>query len=209
MIIGIAGGTGSGKTAVAHHIQAAVGPEWVALLSQDAYYRDLGRLSLEERNRFNFDRPEALDLDLLVIHLEELAAGRRVERPVYDFATHTRCSWTERVEARPIILLEGIFVLWEPRLRALQDLRIFVEADPDVRFIRRLQRDMQERGRTLEGVIHQYLTTVRPMHLELVEPTKRYAHVIFPEGSSNEVGIGLVVERVRAWLRGKNPCPNS
>ena len=209
MIIGIAGGTGSGKTTVARRIQEEVGPEWVTLLAQDAYYRDLSHLAPDERERVNFDHPAAIDLDLLVVHLEELAAGRGIERPVYDFTTHTRCPWTERLEARPVIVLEGLFVLQEPRLRPLLDLRIFVVADPDVRFIRRLQRDVQERGRTLESVIQQYLNTVRPMHLEFVEPSRRHAHLILPEGGCNEVGIGVVVERVRAWLSGGNPCPSS
>jgi uridine kinase len=200
MIIGIAGGTGSGKTTVARRIMAAVGPERVTLVQQDAYYRDLSHLALAERAQVNFDHPAAMDTELLVAHLERLAAGQSIDRPVYDFVTHTRRPETERVSARPVVILEGILILAEPRLRALQDLRVFVDTDPDVRFIRRLQRDVQERGRTLESVIDQYLTTVRPMHLEFVEPSKRYAHVILPEGGFNEVGLGLIVEKVRAFV---------
>lgn len=203
MVIGIAGGTGSGKTTVAHRIRDGVGASWVTLLPQDAYYRDLSHLPAEERAQVNFDHPQAVDLDLLAAHIERLVEGQPVDRPVYDFATHTRRRETERVEARPVVLVEGILIFSEPRLRELQDLRIFLEADPDVRFIRRLQRDVRERGRSWEGVIEQYLATVRPMHLEFVEPSRRHAHIILPEAGDNEGGMGLVVEWVRAWLRGK------
>ncbi|MCS6817000.1 MAG: uridine kinase [Blastocatellia bacterium] len=200
LIIGICGGTGSGKTTVAQKILEAVGADRVVYLQQDAYYKDLSHLPLEERHRLNFDHPDAIDTDLLLQHIEELRAGRAIEQPIYDFTTHTRRPETRRIEPRPIILVEGILVFENPRLRALMDLKIFVDTADDIRFIRRLLRDISERGRTVESVIRQYLETVRPMHLEFVEPSKRYADIIIPEGGYNIVGIDLIIEKIKAYL---------
>jgi uridine kinase len=200
LIIGICGGTGSGKTTVAQKILEAVGADRVVYLQQDAYYKDVSHLPLEERHRLNFDHPDAIDTDLLIRHIEQLRAGRAVEQPIYDFTTHTRRPETRRIEPRPIILVEGILVFENPRLRALMDLKIFVDTADDIRFIRRLLRDISERGRTVESVIRQYLETVRPMHLEFVEPSKRYADIIIPEGGYNVVGIDLIIEKIKAYL---------
>lgn len=200
MIIGICGGTGSGKTTVALRILDAVGPEKVVYLQQDSYYKDLSHLPLAERHRVNFDHPDALDNDLLIAHIEELRAGRPIEQPVYDFTVHTRTSERRRIEPKPIILVEGILVFENPRLRSLMDLKIYVDTADDIRFIRRLVRDIHERGRTVESVIEQYLSTVRPMHLEFVEPSKRYADIIIPEGGYNEVGIDLIIEKIKSHL---------
>ncbi len=200
LIIGICGGTGSGKTTVARKILETVGADRVVYLQQDAYYKDLSHLPLEERHRVNFDHPDAIDTDLLIQHIEELRAGRAIEQPVYDFTTHTRRPETRHIEPRPIILVEGILVFENPRLRALMDLKIFVDTADDLRFIRRLLRDISERGRTVESVIRQYLETVRPMHLEFVEPSKRYADIIIPEGGYNVVGIDLIIEKIKAYL---------
>jgi len=202
MIIGICGGTGSGKTTVAQKILEAVGADRVVYLQQDAYYKDLSHLPLETRHTLNFDHPDAIDTDLLIRHIEELRAGRAIEQPIYDFTTHTRRPETRHIEPRPIILVEGILVFENPRLRALMDLKIFVDTADDIRFIRRLVRDISERGRTVESVIKQYLETVRPMHLEFVEPSKRYADIIIPEGGFNVVGIDLIIEKIRAYLAG-------
>ncbi len=200
MIIGICGGTGSGKTTVAQRILEAVGADRVVYLQQDSYYKDLSHMPLEERHTLNFDHPDAIDTDLLIAHIEELRAGRAVEQPVYDFTTHTRRPETRHIEPRPIILVEGILVFENPRLRSLMDLKIFVDTADDIRFIRRLLRDISERGRTVESVIKQYLETVRPMHLEFVEPSKRYADIIIPEGGYNVVGIDLIIEKIKAYL---------
>jgi uridine kinase len=204
MIIGIGGGTGSGKTTVAHRILEAVGQDNVVYLQQDCYYKDLSHLPLAERHRVNFDHPDALDNDLLIAHIEELRAGRPIEQPVYDFTVHTRRPERRPIEPRPIILVEGILVFENPRLRSLMDLKIFVDTADDIRFIRRLVRDIQERGRTVESVIEQYLTTVRPMHLEFVEPSKRYADIIIPEGGYNEVGIDLIIEKIKSHLAARS-----
>lgn len=200
VIIGVAGGTGSGKTTVARRILEQVGAGNIAYIPHDAYYRDLGHLSAEERRKVNFDHPDSLETSLLVAHLKQLRAGQPVDVPVYDFTLHTRTSETRRVEVAPIILVEGILIFADPELRALFDVRLFVDTDADIRLIRRLQRDVQERGRTFESVIQQYLTTVRPMHMEFVEPSKRYADVIIPEGGHNEVAIEMVAARVQKLL---------
>jgi uridine kinase len=199
LIIAVVGGTGSGKTTVATAIHEAVGLGAV-LLDQDAYYRDLSDLTLEERRQVNFDHPDSIDTELLVRHLEELAAGRAIDKPTYDFAAHTRAAASVRVEPREVIIVEGILLLADARLRELFDIRIFVDVGDDVRFIRRLLRDTRERGRTMDHVIQQYLTTVRPMHLEFVEPSKRYADVILPEGGFNRIGIEMVQARVEREL---------
>lgn len=200
IIIGVAGGTGSGKTTIAREILRRVGAEHIAYIPHDAYYRDLSDLPFEQRLLVNFDHPDALETDLLIEHLKALKAGQAVEVPVYDFTTHTRTKQTRRVEPAPIILVEGILIFTEPRLRELFDVKLFVDTDADVRFIRRLRRDIAERGRSLESVCEQYLSTVRPMHLEFVEPSKRYADVIIPEGGFNEVAIAMVAARIRALL---------
>ena len=198
MVIGICGGTGSGKTTVAHKILDAV-RDRVVYIQHDHYYKDLSHLPLEDRHRLNFDHPDALDTDLLVRHVRALKAGQPVERPVYDFTVHTRRSETVRIEPKPAILLEGILIFEHAALRSLMDIKIFVDTDADLRFIRRLERDITERGRSVESVIHQYLETVRPMHLEFVEPSKRYADVIIPEGF-NPVSVDLVVEKIKGML---------
>ncbi len=198
--IGVAGGTGSGKTTVAHAILARVGWHRIAYLQHDAYYHDASNLPPEERARLNFDHPNALDNALLAQHIRELQAGRPVDVPIYDFTTHTRRPETRRVTPEPVILVEGILLFAEPTLRELMDIKIYVDTDADLRFIRRLRRDIAERGRTVESVIEQYLTTVRPMHLEFVEPSKRYADIIIPEGGLNEVAIEMVAARIRTLL---------
>lgn len=198
--IGVAGGTGSGKTTVALKILERVGFDRIAYLPHDAYYRDASNLPPAERSQLNFDHPDALDNDLLIQHLRQLQAGHAVEIPVYDFKTHTRLAETRRVDPQPVILVEGILIFADKRLRELMDVKIFVDTDADLRFIRRLQRDITERGRSLESVIHQYLHTVRPMHLEFVEPSKRYADVIIPEGGFNEVAIDMVAARLRSLV---------
>jgi uridine kinase len=196
--IGVAGGTGSGKTTVALKILERVGFDRVAYVPHDAYYRDASHLPPAERAQLNFDHPDALDNDLLIAHLKRLQALQVVEIPVYDFKTHSRMAETRRIDPQPVILVEGILIFADKRLRELMDVKIFVDADADLRFIRRLQRDMNERGRSTESVINQYLRTVRPMHLEFVEPSKRYADVIIPEGGFNEVAIEMVAARLRA-----------
>jgi uridine kinase len=196
--IGVAGGTGSGKTTVALKILERVGFDRIAYVAHDAYYRDASNLPPVERGRLNFDHPDSLDNDLLIEHLRRLQTGQTVEIPVYDFKTHSRLTETRRVEPQPVILVEGILIFADRRLRELMDMKIFVDTDADIRFIRRLQRDMTERGRSAESVINQYLRTVRPMHLEFVEPSKRYADVIIPEGGFNEVAIEMVAARLRA-----------
>lgn len=200
LVIGIAGGTGSGKTTVVKSIIERVGSHRIACLSNDAYYRDLTHLSLEERQRVNFDHPDSLETDLLIEHIQQLKQWKPVRMPVYDFARHTRTEQTILVEPRRIILVDGILIFYEPALRALFDVKLFVDTDPDIRFIRRLQRDIVERGRTTESVIRQYLETVRPMHLEFVEPTKRYADVIIPEGGMNIVALDMVIARIEKLL---------
>ena len=196
LLIGIGGGTGSGKTTVANVILARVGAEHIAFLPHDAYYRDLADLPRAQRDMVNFDHPDSLETVLLIEHLEALKRWEPVEIPVYDFTAHARTDRTTAIAPQPVILVEGILVFAEARLRELFDVKIYVDTPPDIRFIRRLQRDMLERGRTLESVIHQYQTTVRPMHEEFVEPSKRFADVIIPEGGDNSVGIDLIIARV-------------
>jgi len=201
VIIGIAGGTGSGKTTVANVILERAGAANIAFLPHDAYYKDLVQLPRFQREALNFDHPDSLETSLLVEHLRQLRSGQPVEIPVYDFTTHSRTTRTVRVEPQPIVLVEGILIFAEADLRELMDVKIFVDTAPDVRFIRRLQRDIKERGRTLESVIRQYETSVRPMHLEFVEPSKRYADVIIPEGGLNLVAMDMVVARIDTLLR--------
>ncbi len=201
MVIGIAGGSGSGKTTVAQALMERVGAEHVAFLPHDAYYHDFSHLPPEARARVNYDHPDALETSLLIAHIERLKAGEPIERPIYDFTRHARAAETVRVEPRPIILVEGILIFAEPALRRLLDIKIYVDTDADIRFIRRLLRDVEERGRTVESVIRQYLETVRPMHLEFVEPSKRYADIIVPEGGFNTVALDMLTARLQALLR--------
>jgi len=200
IIIGVAGGTGSGKTTVSVAILERVGRERITYIQHDSYYKDLSHLPLEERHKINFDHPDALDTNLLVEHLKRLQAGSLIEVPIYDFTTHTRKGETRRVEPRAVTLVEGILIFADKALRDLMDVKIFVDTDADIRFLRRLQRDITERGRTMESVIRQYLETVRPMHLEFVEPSKRYADIIIPEGGFNITAIDMVVARVEAMV---------
>lgn len=196
LVIGIVGGSGSGKTTVAHGILDALGGVDAAFVDQDAYYRDLAHLPLSERVTFNFDHPDAFDTDLLVGQLETLVAGRAIRKPTYDYARHTRAAATEEVKPKEVILVDGIMLFVDPRLRALFDIKIYVDVPDDIRFIRRLQRDVAERGRSVDSIISQYLSTVRPMHQEFVEPSRRWADVILPEGGHNRIGIEMVQARV-------------
>ncbi len=200
IVIGVAGGTGSGKTTVSNQILQRVGAEHITYIPHDAYYRDHGHLPPRQRDQVNYDHPDSLETELLIEHLRELRAGRAVEIPVYDFTTHTRTQQTRRVEPAPVIMVEGILVFVEPVLRELFDVKLYVDTDADVRFIRRLRRDVQDRGRSVESVCEQYLSTVRPMHLEFIEPSKRYADVIIPEGGLNTVAIDLIATKVRHVL---------
>lgn len=197
LVVGIAGGSGSGKTTVVRSISEAFGDS-VAVLEHDAYYRDQSHLSFGDRLLTNYDHPFAFDTDLYIKHAGELMQGTPVEKPVYSFESYTRTGETLRVEPANVVILEGILVLEDARLRELMDIKVFVDADADVRFIRRLSRDVRERGRTLESVIDQYLTVVRPMHLQFIEPSKRYADVIIPEGGFNKVAIDLLIARLKA-----------
>jgi uridine kinase len=200
LVIGIAGGSGSGKTTVAQEILQRVGPDRIAFLQHDSYYKDLSGLPPAQRVEVNFDHPNSLETDLLISHIASLRDGKAVEVPIYDFSTHSRTTKTFTVQPRRVILIEGILIFTEPALREMFDVKIFVDTDSDLRFIRRLQRDIAERGRTTESVIKQYQLTVRPMHLEFVEPSKRYADVIIPEGGFNAAALDMVVARVQALL---------
>lgn len=200
MVIGIAGGSGSGKTTIAEAIYEEIGPENGVLIQHDSYYRDHGHLPPEERSRVNYDHPDALETELLVRHLGELVEGQPVDVPVYDFKVHARRDETVRVQPRPVILVEGILVLFDAALRELMDLKIFVDTDADLRFMRRLRRDLEERARTLDSVFEQYLATVRPMHLQFVETSKRYADIVIPEGY-NVGAVGTVIAMTREFLR--------
>ncbi|MBM3129713.1 MAG: uridine kinase [Chloroflexi bacterium] len=200
LLIGVAGGSGSGKTTVSHSILERVGRDRIAYLQHDAYYRDRSALPLVERARINYDHPDSLETDLLIEQLKVLRAGRAVNVPLYDFAQHVRKTETRRVAPHAVILVEGILIFADRALRELFDIKIFVDTDSDLRVLRRLQRDVAERGRTVESVIAQYLDTVRPMHLEFVEPSKRYADVIIPEGGFNTIAIEMIVARINAMV---------
>ena len=201
IIIGVAGGSASGKTTVSQAILQRAGADRIAYIPHDAYYRDLSTLPLEQRAKFNFDHPDALDNALLVAHLDALSAGQPIEMPTYDFTTYIRLPQTVTVLPQPVILVEGILIFAEPVLRRRMQIKLFVDADADLRFIRRLKRDVDERGRDVHSVIEQYLNTVRLMHLEFVEPTKRYADLIIPEGGRNAIAIDMVVARIEAELQ--------
>jgi uridine kinase len=199
-LIGIAGGTGSGKTTVANAIVKRVGEERIAILSHDSYYRDFVDLPKDILDRQNFDHPDSLESELLVRHLKALKQGMVVETPIYDFKVHRRATETRRVEPRKVILVDGILIYAEPELRKLFDVKIYVDTDADIRFIRRLKRDIAERGRTVASVVAQYESTVRPMHMEFVEPSKRYADLIVPEGGENTVALDFLFARLRELL---------
>jgi uridine kinase len=205
VVIGVAGGTGSGKTTVAEAIVARIGPSRIAYLQHDSYYRDLSPTQREAILDHNFDHPDALESELLARHMRELKANRPIEVPIYDFTRHVRTSRTRQVEPKGVVLVEGILIFAEPELRTLFDIKIFVDTDADLRFIRRLRRDLDERGRTVASVIAQYLETVRPMHLEFVEPSKRWADLIIPEGGFNAVALDVVCARVEALLQAATP----
>lgn len=197
ILIGIAGGTGSGKSTVASEIYKCIPDESIAIIEQDSYYNDQSHLTFEERVKTNYDHPNAFDTKLLMQHLSDLTEGKAIEKPIYDFEKHNRKKETIRVESKDIIILEGIMILAEPELRDMLDIKIFVDTDADLRIIRRIQRDIEERGRTIDSVINQYVNVVRPMHLQFVEPNKRYADIIIPEGGYNKVAIDIVIARVR------------
>ena len=204
ILIGIAGGTGSGKTTVANEIYNALPKDSIIKIEQDSYYKDQSELSYEERIKTNYDHPDAFDTELLISHLEDLISGKSIEKPIYDFAKCNRDSATITVHSKDIIILEGFMILVEPRIREMLDIKLFVDTDADVRIMRRLQRDIKERGRTIDSVINQYLNVVRPMHLQFVEPTKRYADLIIPEGGYNKVAIDIMVVKVNEIVKSNN-----
>jgi uridine kinase len=200
LIIGLGGGSGSGKTTIALSIVEAIGPDRVTLIQHDAYYHDQTDLPLEERVKVNYDHPDSFETSLLIHQLRELRVGRAVEKPLYDFTVYNRRPETVRVEPKPVVIVEGILVLHEPELRELMDLKIYVDTDPDLRILRRLERDLKERDRSFDSVHDQYLATVRPMHLQFVEPSKRYADIVIPEGY-NTGAVGTVISMIREVLR--------
>lgn len=200
LMIGIAGGTGSGKTTVANAIVDSLGSQNVALISQDAYYRDHADVPLAERQKFNYDHPDAFDNELLLAHLAELRQGRPIDLPMYDFALHARKTETIHVPYKPVVVIEGIHVLVDEPLRSVLDIKVFVDTDPDVRVLRRVVRDIQDRGRSVESIYTQYLATVKPMHDAFIEPSKRYADLIIPEGGQNKIAIDLLTTRIRQFL---------
>jgi len=204
MIIGICGGTGSGKTTIARAIVSAIGKERVILIEQDSYYRNLADMPLDERHQANFDHPDSIDSEMLYNHLRRLKSGDPIEMPVYDFKSHTRNAETDHIEPKPVVLVEGILIFAEPRIAGLLDVKVFVDTPDDIRFIRRLKRDINERGRTMESVIAQYFRTVRPMHHEFVETSKRLADVIIPEGGQIDIGIDFLCSLVREKLEQEN-----
>ncbi|HYO88266.1 MAG TPA: uridine kinase [Candidatus Limnocylindrales bacterium] len=199
--IAVAGGTGSGKTTIVNAIVRRVGEHRIAYVPHDAYYRELSSVPMSERGTVNFDHPDALETALMREHILALQNWQPIDVPIYDFTIHTRTDRVVHVMPQPVILVEGILTLAEPSLRPLFDIKVFVDADADLRFIRRLSRDISERARTPDTVIAQYLATVRPMHLEFVEPSKRYADVIIPEGGHNLVAIDMVSDRIRSMVR--------
>ncbi|NLV89488.1 MAG: uridine kinase [Tissierellia bacterium] len=200
LIIGITGGTGSGKSTVSKEIFKLIPEKKIVVIEQDSYYKDQSHLTFEERTKTNYDHPLAFDNELLVQHLKDLLANKPIEKPIYDFEKHTRKKETVTVEPKDIIILEGILILFEEEIRNLLDIKIFVDTDSDVRVIRRILRDIRERGRTLESVINQYMDTVRPAHLQFIEPTKRYADIVIPEGGYNKVAIDIMVAKINSIL---------
>ncbi|MBO8163898.1 MAG: uridine kinase [Brevibacillus sp.] len=209
VMIGVAGGSGSGKTTVARELYQRFQDDSVIMIEQDSYYKDQSHLTMEERAQTNYDHPFAFDNDLLLFHLQELLHERPIYKPVYDFTVHNRSKERVLVEPKKVIILEGMLILEDPRIRNLMDIKVFVDTDADVRILRRIQRDIRERGRTLESVIEQYLTVVRPMHLQFIEPTKRYADVIIPEGGYNQVALDLLATKIRDILKAKQRAGSS
>lgn len=201
LLIGIAGGSGSGKTLVAKTIYRELGSDKVVIIDQDSYYKDLDDIPLKDRDLRNFDHPDAFDSELLKTHMSELLAGRAIEQPVYDYTRHARTQETRTVGEHLVIVLEGILIFYDPELRDLMDIKVYIDADADVRFIRRLTRDIHERGRSVDSVIRQYQESVRPMHEQFVEPSKRYADIIIPEGGHNKVAIDLLKVKIKDLLR--------
>lgn len=200
VVIGVAGGTGSGKTTVAREIYRNFKEKSILMLEHDAYYKDQSEKTMEERIKTNYDHPLAFDTDLLLEHMKKLLNYESIEKPIYDYANHTRSTESVYVEPKDVIIFEGILILEDVRLRDLMDIKVFVDTDADIRIIRRLVRDIEERGRTLDSVINQYTSVVRPMHLQFIEPTKRYADIIIPEGGQNRVAIDLMVTKIRSIL---------
>ncbi|WP_337883209.1 uridine kinase [Chromobacterium haemolyticum] len=198
-IIGVAGGSGSGKTTVTNQVLETIGSEMAAVIIQDYYYRDQSHLTFEQRLATNYDHPQAFDWPLLIEHIDDLRNGRAIEMPVYDFANHTRAEETITIQPAPVIVIEGLFPLYDAALRDMMSLKIFVDTDSDVRFIRRLKRDITERGRTTDSVIEQYLATVRPMHNQFIEPTKRFADVILPHGA-NDPAVDIITTKVASLM---------
>jgi len=203
LVIGLAGGTGSGKTSVTRSILRSLDGSNVQVIQHDSYYKDISAYGDKTPDQINFDHPAALETELLVEHLRSLRAGNTVEQPVYDFKTHRRLLQTKSLEPRPIILIEGILIFVDKPLRDLMDIKIFVDTDADERLLRRIRRDIRDRGRSLESVMHQYINTVKPMHLEFVEPSKQWADVIIPRGSDNKVAVDMVVTKIRSLLQSK------
>jgi uridine kinase len=200
LIIGIAGGTGSGKSTFARKVADALDASSIAFIDMDAYYHNYAHLSIDERRRINWDHPNSVDWDLLLTHLDALASGQDIEKPIYDFVEHLRRAETARLRAADVVVIDGILLFTDTRVRDRCDVKVFVDADADIRLIRRLRRDIIERGRPLDEIVAQYLTTVQPMHLEFVEPSKRYADVIVPRGGHNEVAIEMIVAKIRNRL---------
>ncbi len=209
ILIGIAGGSGSGKTLVARTIVRELGSDRVVVIDQDSYYKNLEDVPLRDRDARNFDHPDAFDNELLKRHIRDLLDGSPIEQPIYDYADHRRLGETRTVGEHLVIVLEGILIFVDPELRALMDIKLFIDADPDVRFIRRLRRDLMERGRSIDSIVRQYEESVRPMHLQFVDPSKRHADLIIPEGGHNVVAIDLVKSKIRELLRerGVEPIP--
>ena len=203
LVIGIAGGTGSGKSTVARKVAEALTTSSVAFIDMDAYYRNFAHLPMPERKRVNWDHPEAFDVDLLVEHLDRLCDGQAIEKPTYDFVDHVRAAHTERVAPADVVVLDGILLFVDERVRERCDVKVYVDADADVRLIRRLRRDIEHRGRPFDEILEQYLTSVRPMHLQFVEPSKRYADVIVPRGGHNTVAIEMIVAKIQRRLQGR------
>jgi uridine kinase len=201
LIVGVAGGSGSGKSTVARKVAEQLTDLSVVSVSMDAYYRDMSRLTFDERKQLNWDHPDVVDIELLGEQLEALASGAAIDKPVYDFVTHLRTARTERVSGADVVIVDGILLYWDPRVRALCDIRIFVDVEADIRLIRRIRRDMRVRGRQLTDILDQYLATVRPMHEEFVEPTKQFADIIVPHGGRNEVAIEMIAARIQERLR--------
>ena len=201
LMVGVAGGSGSGKTTVARKVAERLTDISVASVSMDAYYRNMTHLTFDERTQLNWDHPDVVDMELLADQLEALAGGAAIDKPVYDFVTHLRTERTETVDGADVVIVDGILLYWDARLRALFDIKVFVDVEADIRLIRRIGRDMRVRGRQLRDILDQYMNTVRPMHEEFVEPTKQYADIIVPHGGKNEVAIEMIAARIQDRLR--------